>query len=180
MLIAPTNGDYPITAKHLSDRAVMQMVRLSGRSWWIGLYRDGRQCAEYDTLVNTVLTPFGLGSTSRWGTVDKRGLISLRLLCPNGQIAQLDAKDDYKFFQLKCAVAGADGYRTYHAHVIGQLLAADGSCACWAWEPAHQMNMDDGTRQTFPAGLIRFTDNIFAMRYRTVGRVALAPQGLRI
>jgi hypothetical protein len=159
--------DAPPTTKSLSDSALMTMVRMSRRSWWIGLYRDGSQCAEYDTLTGLVFTPLGLGRTSRWEEVSKRDMISLRLLCPNGEIGQLDAPEGHKFFQLKCGGALLTGQQWCDAQVIGVVVSADGSCVCRAWE-------------TQAGCLTSFTDNIYAMQYRHIGQLAFDVQGLRL
>ena len=162
-----TNGEPLQTTKTLSDRAVMAMVCLSGRSWWVCLYRDGHQRAEYDTLVNTVLTPLGLGRTSRWEDIPKDGMVSLRLLCPDGQIGELWGRP-HAFIQLKVAVTSV-GDATHHcqAHLIGVVDDAEGHCRCSVWEP-------------HAGHLIEFRDNIYHMAYQGIGRLSLEVQGIRV
>src|SRR5262245_38287834 len=92
--------DAPSTTRHLTSLAIAQMVKLARRSWWAALYRDGHQLFEWGTLMTLPLTPLGLGRTSRWEEVTKDGMISLRLLAPNGQVGELWG-EPHHFFQLK-------------------------------------------------------------------------------
>jgi hypothetical protein len=145
----------------------MAMVRLSGQSWWLALYRDGRQRAEYETLVDTVLTPLGRGRTSRWEEIQKDGMVSLRLLCPNGQIGELWG-EAHHFFQLKVAVTSVGSVRHHAlAHLIGVVDTPDGSCRCSVWEPAKGC-------------LLAFQDNIYHMAYQNIGAIGTEVQGLRV
>jgi hypothetical protein len=137
-----------MTTPALTAAARHAMVRLSKRSWWAVLYRNGTELYEWGTLVNSVLTPLGIGRTSRWEEIPKDGMISVRLFCPNGTIGELWGRPQ-TFFQYK------SGYRfvTFgsvlpdlrreaaershcEAHVIGVLLHADGTADCYAWEVA--------------------------------------------
>lgn len=151
----------PTRATHLGDRAVMRLVRLSGRSWWRATYRDGRTVSEYDTLVNTVLTPLGLGRTSRWEEIPKAGMVALSLLCPDGQVARLEGHE-HRFFQLKEGIWRAgETHSTCLRHVIGVVDEPSGGCQCWAWLP--------------PTGrLIAYQDHVRAMG------LSFEVQGLRL
>jgi hypothetical protein len=162
-----SDGHFPLTAKGLSNAVLMQMVRQSKRSWWIALYRDGRQLAEYETLVSCALTPLGLGRTSRWETIPKDGMMSVRLLCPNGQIGELWG-GPHQFFQLKCAVWSLGRTKSaVHAHLVGVVDISDGGCQCWVWEPHH--------------GYMRgFRDNVYSMAYEHIGALNMELQGLQL
>lgn len=146
------------------------MCRMSGRSWWEAMYATGDTLAEWGTLVNTLLTPFGRGATSRWEEVSKHQMVRLRLICPNGQIGELVSpwREGAKFFQFKVAIRSVGRERSHtRAQVIGLVLNAEGDAICRAWEPA-------------PGRLLEFTDNIYQMQYEHVGRLSLDVQGLKL
>ncbi len=131
-----TNGDYPTTTRSLHGAAMMQMVKLSGRPWWAVLYRDGHQLYEWGTLMHSLLTPLGLGRTSRWEEIPKDGMVSLRLVCPDGSMGELWGRA-HSFFQLKCGVWSIGVSRSRcQAHVIGVVQTSAGDCQCYAWESA--------------------------------------------
>src|SRR5262245_33944097 len=152
----------------LTRMMTLQMVRYSRRSWWEALYRDGTIISEWQTLTHTLLTPFGKGATSRWEDVERRGLVSLRLLCPNGQAGELWAPDGGQFFQLKVgAWSAGEPYSFCDAHIIGVVTDAAGHCLCRAWEVYAQQ-------------LIEFTDDVRHFAYRQIGPLALEVLGLRL
>lgn len=90
-------------------------------------------------------------------------------MCPSGEVAVLgntvDAQD--RLFQFKTATMRAGVGRMTDAHVIGIVTGPDGACKCAAWEPLEQR-------------VRSFTDNVFQMRYREVGRLALNVVGVKI
>ncbi|MGD0857610.1 MAG: hypothetical protein ABSA18_17710 [Dehalococcoidia bacterium] len=123
-------------------------------------------------MQSKIRLPLGLGRSSQWENVNKDGMVGLRLLCPNGMAGELEAPEGHKFFQLKAG--GIDigfgrvkGGRYCDAHIIGVVKDASGSCFCRAWE-------------TQEARLTEFYDNIFAMKYRNIGRLSTEVQGLRV
>jgi hypothetical protein len=141
------------------------MIKHSGRTWWEAMYLDGHTVAEWDTL-----TEKGVGRTSRGEEVNKKNMLRLRLLCPNGMAGELVAGEGCRFFQLKAgsiAVGSGESQHTCSAHIIGVVLNAEGRCLCRAWEPAEQK-------------LIQFEDNIYHMKYRNIGCLSLEAQGLKV
>lgn len=151
---------------------IAAMICNSGRSWWQARFSDGRIINEWNTLVGEIRLPLGLGRSSQWENVPKDGMIGLRLLCPNGMAGELEAPEGHKFFQLKAGgmdlgFGGAKGGRYCDAHIIGVVRDASGSCFCRAWDMREKR-------------LIEFYDNIFAMKYRNIGRLSTEVQGLRI
>ncbi|MCJ7663305.1 MAG: hypothetical protein MUO24_03590, partial [Desulfobacterales bacterium] len=129
----------------------------------------GKILSEWETLTQTPLLPIGDGRTSRWEQVDKDNMVSLRLLCPNGQCGELGAPEGHRFIQLKSAgvTVGTVATRYTEAHIIGVITDINGSCFCRAW--------DYRTRQ-----LLEFPDNIFNMQYLHIGRLSLEVQGVKI
>jgi len=120
------------------------MIRASGRSWWQCRYSDGRVLSEWDTLISNLLHS---QRTSRWEEIDKKGMIGLRILCPNGIAGELEAPEGYRFIQLKhggidIGIGGA-GRRYVDAHIIGVITDTEGNCFCRAWEekPANQYQL---------------------------------------
>ena len=154
------------------NRIIAAMICNSGRSWWEARYSNGRTLAEWDTLQSKIRLPLGLGRSSQWENVNKDGMIGLRLLCPNGRAAELEAPEGHKFIQLKAGTldigfGGAQGGRFCDAHIIGVVRdTITGDCFCRAWE----------TRQWW---LIEFYDNIYNMKYRQIGHLSLDVQGIR-
>ena len=155
---------------------IATMIRLSGHAWWQARYSSGKVLSEWDTLATRLLLPSGNGKSSRWEEVTKKGMVGLRLLCPNGMAGELEAPEGHKFFQLKVGGAlvsmGSGGYakrlnRYCDAHIIGVVLNSEGDCFCRAWEIQEKR-------------LIEFRDNIYHMKYRNVGRLSLDVQQLKV
>lgn len=144
------------------------MVLASGRSWWQARYSDGRILSEWETLQSKVLLPSSTDSSSRWEEAPKDNMVDLKLLCPNGLIGGLGAKEGHKFFQLKSARVNV-GNKQHHvdAHIIGVIEDITGTCLCRAW--------DYNAKR-----LIEFNDNVYNMGYLNIGRINLGVQGLRI
>ena len=146
-------------------------IRLSGRSWWEARYRDGRVVSEWSTTPRPAdsFEPGG-GESSRWEELGRKGLVGVRLLCPDGSVGELAATRDGRLFQFKVGelrVGIGNSQPWCSAHVIGGILDADGRCICRAWE-------------TRPGRLIEFADNVFDMRYLGIGPLALENLGLRV
>jgi hypothetical protein len=104
----------------LPDQGALR-ARLANRSYWRLRYTDGRVVNEWDC---------------DWSLAPLNGRQSIRLHCPNGQVAELgndsgDCSD--RVFQLKDAVVtGGAGRRTL-AHVIGLVDDLNGGCRYAAW-----------------------------------------------
>lgn len=146
-------------------------IRASGRSWWQARYRDGRVVSEWAT-TDGPQTAFALqdGASSRWEELDRRGLVGLRLLCPDGSIGELATAREGSMFQFKVGgitVGGPQPRQWCSAHVIGAVLGADGRSICRAWE-------------TGLGQLVEFEDNVYDMRYFHIGPLALENLGLRV
>lgn len=115
------------------------------------------------------------GQHSRWESLDKRGLRQLKLVCPNGQVGELTATTDRRFFQIKIGYIkvtspGTDAPLTTEpqceAHVIGVVTdILSGASDCWAWEVQEKR-------------LIRFADNAYNLTYRGVGSQPLVTRQL--
>lgn len=152
---------------------IATMVRHSGRSWWQARYSDGKVLSEWDTLGGKILLPMGGGKTSRWEEVPKKGMVGLRLLCPNGMCGELEAPEGHRFIQLKVGGInvrmgmGTTATRFCDAHIIGVVIDVDGNCLCRAWETQEHR-------------LVEFCDNVYAMRYRGIGKLSLDVQQLRV
>jgi hypothetical protein len=156
---------------------IASMIQRSGRSWWEARYSDGRVLAEWQTgstILDKTLFPLLVNSrSSRWEEVPKEHMVGLRLLCPNGMAGELEAPEGHKFFQLKTggmAVSVGGPGKSQHfidAHIIGVVKDTDGNCVCRAWDYQQRK-------------LLEFTDNIFNMRYRNIGKLSLEVQGLRV
>jgi hypothetical protein len=146
------------------------MCRMSKRSWWEAMYANGDTLAEWGTLTNTLLTPLGKGSTSRWEDISKHQMVRVRLICPDGTCGELVSpwRDGGKFFQFKVAIRSIGREKSHtRAQVIGLVMNADGDAKCYAWE-------------TDPGILKSFDDNVFQMTYEHVGRLSLEVQGLKL
>lgn len=128
-------------------------ARVTGRSWWVVRYRDGRTVNEWDG--------------PDWSLLPRQGLRAVRLYCPDGQVAELgnsvDASD--RLFQLKVGVM-QPGRRHQQAHLIGIVTGTDGQCTVAAWD------YDLGR-------LLTFDDNVCRMAYRGIGRIAADHVGIR-
>jgi len=155
---------------------IVAMIRRSGRSWWQARYSSGKILSEWNTLTDKVGLPLGKGSSSRWEEIPKKGMVGIRLLCPNGMAGELEAPEGFRFFQLKAGgmdvgigfTGGATGVRRFcDAHIIGVVEDADGNCLCRAWETQERR-------------LIEFRDNIYNMKYRNIGKLNLDVQGIRV
>jgi len=103
-------------------------VRLSGRSWWQVVYRDGRTVSEWDAGAD-------------WLHLPRKGLMEGRLLCPNGQIAVLgndqelgDRLYQFKIAHVSMGLAGNRHSRGTDAHVMGIVRDIHGNCLQYAWE----------------------------------------------
>lgn len=142
-------------------------IRRSGRSWWEARYSDRQTVAEWDTLVGTLLLPLNAGKSSRWEDIPKDRMVGLRLLCPNGMAGELEAPEGHRFLQLKYGGFMVGSGQFCEAHIIGVVRNIAGDCLCRAWEYRERR-------------LIEFEDNIFHMKYRQIGQLSLAVQGLRV
>jgi len=147
-------------------------VRATGRSWWQARYRDGAIVSEWGTLPGIsarVLLPGPMrdsGWRSRWEETTKDGMVGLRLLCPNGEVGELEASRDHALFQFKVGVASVTQGHSISAHVIGAIDDDDGACSCYAWEP--------------PGRLVRFSDNAHWFTYQKVGPLGIENLGLKV
>jgi len=146
-----------------------ELVRASGRSWWEARYSSGRVTREWDVVTGAAFVP-QLVESARWDELEHEGLVGLRLLCPDGSVAELASKEDFRLFQFKVGgiAAGSGTQMSWcSAHVIGAVVDASGLCVCRAWETSEHR-------------LLPFEDNVFAMRYRNIGAIALASLGVAI
>ena len=149
---------------------IATMIRTSGHSWWQARYSDGKVLSEWDTLTGKIRLPVSKNGSSRWEEVPKKGMIGLRLLCPNGMAGELEAPEGHRFIQLKAGgvMVGPSGTSRYQdAHIIGVIRDDKGGCFCHAWE--HK------TRR-----LIEFYDNVLNMKYLHIGRLNLDVQQLKV
>lgn len=155
---------------------IARMIMFSGRSWWQTRYSDGKVLSEWDTLTGKIHLPISNSKTSRWEEIPKKGMVGLRLLCPNGMAGELEAPEGHRFFQLKAGgmdvgigfTGGVSNVRRFcDAHIIGVVEDTEGNCLCRAWETK-------GKR------LIEFKDNIYNMKYRNIGRLSLEVQQVKI
>jgi hypothetical protein len=110
------------------------------------------------------------GKSSRWEEVPKKGMVGLRLLCPNGMAGELGGPEGSKFFQLKVgyfdmSISGGGAQKTSGSHIIGIIIDGNGNCKCKAWDGKHLLN---------------FNDNVFNMKYENLGQISLEAQGLRV
>lgn len=154
------------------DVALTAMILASGRPWWQVRYRDGRVVSEWESVGGPPHLPLAeVGAGSRWEDLDRRGLIGIRLLCPDGTAAALEAKEDRKLFQFKLgglsATTGGPHRHWCDAAVIGAVLDSEGRCVCRAWE-------------TGPRRLVAFEDNVHDMRYHAIGRLGLDNLGIAV
>jgi len=148
------------------------LIAHSGRSWWQARYIDGRVLSEWDTLVGSKLLPVSIGRSSRWEEISKKGMIGLRLLCPNGMAGELEAPEGYKFFQLKVgyfdiAIGKGGNHRSTGSHIIGVVKDDNGNCLCRAWNYKKQE-------------LLQFEDNVFDFKYEHLGILSLEVQQLKV
>lgn len=146
-----------------------ELVRSSGRSWWEARFASGRVVTEWE-MVSNVAAPPRLIEGGHWDELAHTDLVGVRLLCPDGTAAELASKLGARLFQFKVGGMAASAGATAQwcsAHVIGAVVDASGACACRAWE-------------TFERRLVTFEDNVFDMRYRSVGPLALEHLGVRV
>ena len=144
------------------NQLIAQMIKASGRSWWQARYADGRVLSEWDTMTTRLLLPVLSSRTSRWEEIPKKGMVGLRLLCPNGMVGELEAPEGCKFFQLKVGRVGVkmgagDGEdnRLVHeqdAHIIGVVKDDEGNCLCRAWETVVRVDEQGTSTETIPPG----------------------------
>lgn len=154
---------------------IAALIKNSGRSWWQCRYSSGKVISEWDTLATKLKLPIGDSKTSRWEDIPKKGMVGLRLLCPNGMAGELEAPEGYRFFQLKVGGISlsmgfprdVQGVRRFcDAHIIGVVADTQGNCLCRAWETGEKR-------------LIEFHDNIYNMKYRNIGPLSLEVQGMK-
>jgi len=158
------------------NRLTAAMIRRSGRSWWQARFSSGKILNEWDTLTGKIHLPTSNNKTSRWEEINKKGMVGLRLLCPNGMAGELEAPEGHRFFQLKAGgmnvgigfTGGVAGVKRFcDAHIIGVVEDDNGNCLCRAWETKERR-------------LIEFYDNIHNMRYRNIGALSLDVQQLKV
>jgi hypothetical protein len=136
-----------MTMQTLSQLGAIAKARLSGRSWWAVRFVDGTEWYEFQSGADWLhLTERG-----------QRGLVEVRLYCPNGQVAVLGGPDlAGRCFQLHGAqvnIGGGTRGRYMLWQAIGRKDAPDGTCTLYAWEPQ-------------PGRLVGpLVDNIHQMRY---------------
>lgn len=128
-------------------------ARITGRSLWSLRYTDGRVITEGEV---------------DWSLAPQKGRQSLRLYCPNGQVAELGNTQDAtgRIFQLKAGTMSAGAGRQQDAHIIGIITGTDGQCRCAAWEYA-------------TGRFVAFEDNIFDMQYQQIGQLSGDVLGIR-
>jgi hypothetical protein len=123
----------------------------SGRSYWMLRYTDGRIVSEADV---------------DWSLAPQKGRQALRLYCPNGHVVELGSGDcTGRLFQLKVAALKAGVGRAVLAHVIGLVNNGNGDCQYAAWDYER-------------GALVTGTDNVFAMKYHQIGRLAFDHLGM--
>ena len=128
-------------------------ARVAQRSYWMLRYVDGTVIREWE---------------SDWSALPLEGRQSLRLLCPDGQIAELGSTDATgRLFQLKVAIITAGAWNGTVAQVVGLVEHEVGSCRYAAWD------YEQGK-------LVTGNDNVYAMQYQQIGRVAFEPMGLTL
>lgn len=128
-------------------------ARITGRSWWRVRYSDGKLVDEWSGMD--------------WSLLPRRGLVAVRLYCPNGQVAELGntVEAGERLFQFKGGML-MGGLRAHTYQLIGLVTGLDGQCTCAVWE-------------TGPQRLVTFTDNVHAMQYENVGRLAFDHLGIK-
>lgn len=130
----------PVLRRSVQDR----------RTYWQVKYRDGRIINEFDPGVD-------------WLHIAKDGLVEIRLLCPNRQVAVIgNTAGDRRLFQFKVAVAmvslnGSGGGRGTFSHVIGRVTDTKGHCTCYAFD----------ARQGRLVG--PWDDSVASMQYENIG-----------
>lgn len=143
--------------------AVRFDVVRSGRPWWQARYIDGREIAEWETppdVVTKHARPLArLWRSSRWEEVSKRGLVGMRLLCPNGTAGEIETNNpEGRFIELKVggrdiALLGGVSRPFTIAHLIGGV-ADDGTCEVYAYERyPHPLALDLATQRCVTCNL---------------------------
>jgi len=128
-------------------------ARMAQRSYWALRYINGTVIHEREI---------------DWSLAPTEGRQSLRLFCPNGQVAELGSSDATgRLFQLKVAVITMGGPSGTLAQVIGHVEQADGTCRYAAWEYGAKT-------------LVTGTDNVYRMSYQNIGAISFGPMGLRL
>lgn len=132
-------------------------ARVNRRPYWALRYLGGRVVEEPDC---------------DWLDAPRQGRQSLRLYCPNGDSVTFEAEGDGtgKFLQFKQAVITAaighfSGPSGTLCQVVGMVVGTDGTALCAAWEYD-------------PGRLVRFEDNVYAMKYGNIGRLSADHLGL--
>jgi hypothetical protein len=113
-------------------------------------------------MTTKLLLPVLSSRTSRWEEIPKKGMVGLRLLCPNGMVGELEAPEGHKFFQLKVGSVGVkvsmgnNGrnplIREQEAHIIGVVKDDEGNCLCRAWETVVEVDERGISTETIPPG----------------------------
>lgn len=127
---------------------------LTQRSWWRVRYSDGRTINEWDGID--------------WSAIPRKGLVAVRLYCPNGQVAELGNTNEAgeRVFQFKGATMTLGRGSRTDFHLIGIVTGLHGECHCAAWEYA-------------TCKLATFQDNVFHMQYQNVGVVSADHVGIK-
>ena len=128
------------------DPAVLR-ARVTGRSYWQARYSDGRVVSEWER-------DFSL--------LNKRGMVDLRIVCPNGQVAgfgnTVEAGD--RLFQLHGALLQAGRERRTIYQLIGLINGTDGRCLCFSYD--YRLGRLVGP----------FQDNANMMAYEQIGAIS--------
>lgn len=126
-------------------------ARISRRPYWVLRYMGGRTLAEWDC---------------DWSHAPAARRQSVRLYCPNGEVAELGNTENAtgRLFQFKVAeLVGGD--RGTLAHVVGIVDKPDGRCRYAAWDTREQK-------------LVSGHDNVRAMKFHHVGPLSFSALGL--
>lgn len=135
----------------LPDQGTLR-ARIQNKSYWRLKYTDGRVVNEWDC---------------DWSLAPLNARQSVRLHCPNGQVAELGNSGDAtgRLFQFKGATLMAGRGSRTDFHLIGIITDPSGRCDCAAWEYA-------------TGRLVTFQDNFYRMRYGQVGALNAAVLGV--
>jgi hypothetical protein len=128
-------------------------ARMTGRASWALRFVDGRIVTEGEV---------------DWSLAPQQGRQSLRLYCPDGQVAELGNSQDAtgRLFQLKGGTLMSGAGRRTDFHLIGIVDGPNGHCRCAAWEYD-------------PGRLVTFDDTIYAMQYHSIGLLNVEVLGIR-
>lgn len=145
-------------------KVLATMIKNSKKSWWQVEYVGGKVLSEWNTLTGLLFSPLGNSSSSKWEEIPKKDLTTLRLLCPNGEAAELKTTGTYCLFQLKSGILsvgiGTPASRACHYHIIGCINDTNGNCDCYAWDYREQK-------------LLKFKDNVLHMGFDSIGPLSL-------